>query len=184
MTADQFLIDHGGVRRSERLLLQDRSHCLHDIPAAAVIRADGELHRAAVLGRPLGFLDRLSQGIREGRDVTRHMKTDIVLYELFPLVHQHQPEEPHEGAHFLLRALPVFAAESEKRQRLDSGASRGFGTAFHRGNSSPVAFDSRHMAVFRPSAVSVHDDGNMPRESFHRFSFLHQFSSHAAIRRS
>ena len=34
------------------------------------------------------------------------------------------------------------------------------------------------------SAVSVHDDGNMPRESFHRFSFLHQFSSHAAIRRS
>ena len=137
-----------------------------------------------MLCRPFGFLNCLSQGIRESRNVTRYVQADVVLHELLALVHEHQAEEPHEGAHFLLRAFPVLAAESEKGKRLDAGASRGFGTALHRGNSSPVTFHARHMTVLRPSAVSIHNDGHVPRESFHRFSFLHQFSSHAAIRRS
>ena len=79
-----------------------------------------------------------------------------------------EPEVPlqqhHQRVDFGARPLPVLDRERVERQHVDAEPRRGFDDVAHRIDAGAVAFDARQVALRRPAAVAVHDDGDVGRQ--------------------
>jgi len=85
-------------------------------------------------------------------------------------------EQFHQQAHFQRRPLPVFLAEGEQGQHLDAETVAGADDAPRRADAGAVAERPRAMALPRPAAVAVHDDGDVPRQA--RLGYRRGFAGH------
>ena len=70
-------------------------------------------------------------------------------------------QQHHQRVHFGTRALPVLDRERVERQHVDAEPRRGFDDVADRIDAGAVPFDARQMALRRPAAVAVHDDGDV-----------------------
>jgi hypothetical protein len=70
-------------------------------------------------------------------------------------------EEAHQTTDLFLGAPPVLSGESEKRQMTDAELPTLLNHHSYCFGSVSVALDSRHEPLFSPTAVTVHDDGEV-----------------------
>ena len=72
-------------------------------------------------------------------------------------------EEVHEPVHFVLRTLPVFRGERIDGEVIHAHIVRAADSLAHRIDARFVAVQTVHSALFGPTPVPVHDNGNMAR---------------------
>src|SRR3546814_14602722 len=89
----------------------------------------------------------------------RSTRTDT----LFPYTPRFRSHQPHQVADLLFGALPVFRRKGIERHRLDAEVAGGAHDRPHRFHPRAMAGDARQVALLRPAAVAVHDDGDMAR---------------------
>ena len=70
----------------------------------------------------------------------------------------------HEKIEFELRAFPVLARKAVQRQLIDAQPGTLLGNLSHADHAIPMAFYARQPLTLSPSAISVHDDGDVPRQ--------------------
>ena len=139
-------------------------HGLHDVPAPAVVGRDVEGDGVVVHGGVLRHFDTLLQLLREGADVTQHLQAHALglhgLHFFFKELH----EQTHEGGHLVAGAAPVFGAEGKEGEVAHALVGAGFDQVTHACRALGVADGARHVALFGPAAVAVHDDGDVARD--------------------
>src|SRR5439155_22638550 len=84
--------------------------------------------------------------------------------DLGPLVDQVLMQEGHQEIEFRLRPLPVLGTEAVERELPDAEAAAFFDRRANAFYAAAVTFVSWQAALLRPSAVAVHDDGDVPRQ--------------------
>ena len=89
-------------------------------------------------------------------------QTDIVLVQRGYFRLQIAAEQAHEEIHFALGTLlPILFGKSIERERGNADAGRGFNRRAHGRDSGAVSGDARQVAPPRPTAVAVHDNGDV-----------------------
>src|SRR6185437_2164457 len=79
------------------------------------------------------------------------------------IVAHETPQQTHKLADFARRPRPVFRTERENRENLDADLAGGANGAPQRLNAAAMPFRAWKSARRRPTAISVHDNSNMPR---------------------
>src|SRR6266508_2609301 len=97
-----------------------------------------------------------------------------------PLAGELAPEQSHQAAHFVGRALPVVRRERIEGQRPDAEPGRGLDDPPHRRRAAPVASQPWQPSGGGPAPVAVHDDGHVKAALafFTRSTLHHKVSSH------
>jgi hypothetical protein len=90
----------------------------------------------------------------------------VILQHLLELRLQVVPEEEHEGVHLQPGPAPVFGRESKKGQVGDPDLPGSANDPPNRLRPLAMPFHPVQGPFFRPTPVSVHDDGQMVRELF------------------
>ena len=78
---------------------------------------------------------------------------------------QRRDEQAHEEGNLVGRATPVFGTESEQRHEFDALARAAFDRRPHGVNAARMPGHARQAPLRRPTAVAVHDDRDMARDS-------------------
>ena len=92
------------------------------------------------------------------------VEADVVLEQRRELRAQIPLQQHHQRADFGGRPLPVLDRERIERQHLEAEPRRGLDHVAHGVDAGAMAFDPRQVALARPAAVAVHDDGDVARE--------------------
>src|SRR4051812_8851893 len=140
------------------MVLQEAVERLHDVPAAAIVRRNGEREAAVPLGQLLRLLDQPADLRIEATQIAHHLEPHAVAMQLFHLVGEGALEELHEQRHFLRRTAPVLRAEREQGQVFDAPLRARLDRRPHRLDAALVAGEARQMPAFRPASVAIHDD--------------------------
>jgi len=96
---------------------------------------------------------------------TNGLEADAVVEDLAALGEEEVFEQVHEGADLFFGALPVLFAERIDREGFDPEATAGANDATHRRRAFFVASAAGETALLGPTAVAVHDDADVARES-------------------
>ena len=99
---------------------------------------------------------------RSGCPMTR--KRMLFLSSVFSSSAQVVLEQAHQRGDLGVGPLPVLDGERVERQHRDAEPRRGLDRIAHGLDAGAVAFDARQMAGRGPSAVAVHDDGDVARQ--------------------
>ena len=137
---------------------------LNHVPAAAIVGAYVQRDKTVVGGLVDGLRDQLLQGAGKAVRVAQHPQAHPVGVHGVDFFFQVSHEQPHEAADFFFGALPVFGAECEKTQFRDADLSTGFDNVPDPLRACRVTQGRGHEAFFGPTAVAVHDDGNVLRQ--------------------
>ena len=165
-------IAHGEMRRQLRLAVPAgtaRSRARHgvdrlkEIPSSAVVRRDGEGELAIAGGACLGAPDEPLDGLAEGRDMPDHTQTDPGLVELLDFLLERHAKQLLQHRDFLFGPAPVLRAERKQGEVLDAALCARAHHRAHRFDAATMAGNARQEALFRPTPVAIHDDGNVPR---------------------
>jgi hypothetical protein len=70
-------------------------------------------------------------------------------------------EQPHQVPHFGFRTTPVLGRERVQRQILEADLAGRTHHFANRGDAPHVSRFARQQAVSRPTAVAIHDDGDV-----------------------
>ena len=70
-------------------------------------------------------------------------------------------QQHHQRVDFGARALPVLDRERVERQHVDAQPGGRLDDVAHRVDAGAVPLDARQVALRRPAAVAVHDDGDV-----------------------
>jgi hypothetical protein len=74
-------------------------------------------------------------------------------------------QERHERHDLEARPLPVLHRERVERERVELQPRARFDDLAHGRDARAMTLDPRVTALLRPTAVAVHDDGDVPREA-------------------
>jgi hypothetical protein len=129
---------------------------------AAAVREREPQQQPAVRGRePLGFAQDRERSRRQIREASHADEAHVVVHQRRSLVDKEALEQPHQEVDLRARTLPVFDRERVERQALDAHA-RALGRDLaHRADAFAVAEHAPQAARLRPTAVAVHDDGDV-----------------------
>jgi hypothetical protein len=144
---------------------EDRIHGVDDFRAATVIQGDGKDHAGVAC---CGFHCFLGVSLNSGGQIVRTAKkphADIVALEKRHLFANVFAQELHEEFDFGLGAAPVFDREGVQGERFDVQASAGLDGGAGGLRAGSVSRDAREVALLGPTAISVHDDGDMAGEA-------------------
>ena len=89
------------------------------------------------------------------------MEADVVVVELLDFLLERADEKLHQHRHFLIGPAPVYAAEREQGEVLDTELDTALNGCAHSFDAAPVACHARQEAVLRPTSVAVHDYGDV-----------------------
>src|SRR5690606_5617186 len=95
--------------------------------------------------------------------IANHAETDAMLMQTRNFALECAHEQLHQERNFLDRATPVFGTEGKERQLLDlilHALADDSADGFH---TTAVPRHTGQMALPRPTAVAVHDHGDMTR---------------------
>src|SRR5262245_56813061 len=147
---------HAGGNRATRRV--------HDFRASTVVERDVEQH--AGVGRGLRDAHR-QLGLHVGGELVGsadHLEPDVVLQERAELEADVALQQRHQRVHFGARTLPVLRRERIQRQHVDAEPRRRFDDIAYRLDAGTMSLDARQVALRRPPAVPVHDDGDVRRQ--------------------
>ena len=89
---------------------------------------------------------------------------DVVGVQLGKIMADEALQKAHEVRDFLGRAPPVLGREAVDGQVADAEIAGGAHGATDRFDAAAMALEPRQAALGRPTAIAVHDDGDMRRE--------------------
>ena len=84
--------------------------------------------------------------------------------QFLDLALQRAQEQFHQAADFLAGPVPVLAGEGEQGQCADCVLQAELDAALDRTRAGAMADDPRPVALLRPAAIAIHDDGQMLRD--------------------
>jgi hypothetical protein len=88
---------------------------------------------------------------------------DAVFVQIGEIASNKSPQKTKEITDFLGWARPILGGEAEERKVRDAEVSRCFDDPANGFHASPVSLDPRQASLRGPSAVAIHDDGDMGR---------------------
>ena len=135
--------------------------CVHDFRPAAVIQRDVEQQARVVRGLTDAHVELVADVGRELVLTADHPKPDVVLVERGQLQAQIALEQRHQRVDLGPRAFPVLHRKRVQRQHADAETRRRLDDIPHRIDSGTVSLDPRQVTLRRPTAVAIHDDGDV-----------------------
>jgi hypothetical protein len=72
-------------------------------------------------------------------------------------------QQAHQGVHLLAGAKPIFSGEGIQREVANADFAAHFYDSAHRGLAAAMPFNPALAAHFRPSAVAIHNNGDVLR---------------------
>jgi len=134
---------------------------VQDVPTAAVVgrHVEGEAGVAGGVGH--GFANAVLQGLREARNVADDVEAHAFGLHVFDFFFKVLNEQAHEGGHLVVGTAPVFGAEGEQGEVADAFFQAVFHQVWHQTRAFDMAHGARHEALFGPTAIAIHDDGNV-----------------------
>ena len=136
---------------------------LHHVPSPAVVGTDREGDAGVAGGLRFGPHDEFLQHGGKAAFVTHHLQAHAVGAHVVHLFLQVGHEQAHEAGDFFGGALPVFGAEGEQAQVGHAHFSASLDDVAHLPCPGGMPHGRRHEAVFGPTPVAIHDDGNVLR---------------------
>src|SRR6266403_771559 len=106
------------------------------------------------------LLDRLGQTVGLADD----FQPDIVLIQLRGFALEIMDEIFHQGIYFVLWTVPVLDRKSIERQVFDAEFAGGADDDAGGFSASAVALNAGQVFLACPATVSIHDDGDVPRQ--------------------
>src|SRR5205814_8098606 len=85
----------------------------------------------------------------------------IALDQLIDVAAEIGAEQAHQSAHLGLGPLPIFGGEGEQGQVFQPHVATGAHGFAHGGHAGIMSGFPRQVALLRPAAIAVHDDGDM-----------------------
>ena len=137
---------------------------VNNLVPAAVVHADVGLKALIVRGNFVCAGNERAQLRTDGPELAENFQADMVALHLVDGLMQVFFEQGHDCLHLVRRALPVFRGKRIDSQIFDAeilAAGRNAAECLRAGR---VAHFARQSALFRPAAVAVHNDGDVPRE--------------------
>ncbi len=165
--ADPRLVDVGGAERTCRHLEGQGPACLGDVPASAVGERDDQQQSGIARGQRLGIPHALRQGATQQIAIAHEAQPYAVAVQVGDLAIQGIQKEIHEHADFIGRPAPVFAAEGEQGQKIHLAAGAFLDDPPDHLDAGTMPGGTRQAAQPRPTAIAVHDDGDMVRHTGH-----------------
>src|SRR5665213_2895629 len=168
ITADAL---HRHVRRCEaalRHVLGDAMRCARNFLTGAVIERHYQSETVIIL-RELFRLNQQPADIRfESLAFSDHAHAHIAFMQLSQIVADEAAQQAHQLADFVGGPRPVFRAEGKDGDELDADfAGRANGSA-QRLDPAAMPFHARQSAGRRPTAVAIHDNGDVTRRLIER----------------
>ena len=156
---NEVLVDVGGVELALGRLPGEVAYGFGDFPAGAVAQGydhgHPRVHRSALLEAQDGLAHHFGHAGEVADDAQAH----VVVHEEFLL--ERGEDERHECGHLVGRAVPVFGRERVEGEELHAQVGAGRGDFLHGHDALLVAHAAVHSARLRPTAVAVHDDGDV-----------------------
>ena len=138
---------------------------LKNVPLTAVIGRDREVKPALLRGGLFGQGDpALDFGVK-GTSIANDSQSNPSLGQSRDFTLQVLPKQLHEHRHLFGGATPVFGAEGKHGQvthAVRGAPARGIAQI---GGATQVTHGPGHHATLGPTAVTVHDDGDVLRDS-------------------
>lgn len=148
----------GGALRGKALRRTD------DLIAAAVVQAEIHLY-ALVFLRAFHSLLRLTPQLRrQARQVAEKAESHTVAVHVADCLAEVFLQQVHNGVHLVLRALPVLRGEGVDRQVLQADALGIICDRAERLRARLMSCRTRQATLLCPTAVAVHDDGDVGRD--------------------
>ncbi|KAG0779054.1 hypothetical protein G6F22_010861 [Rhizopus arrhizus] len=132
-----------------------------DILAATVAGGDRQGQGGVVSGALLGQLHAADQAGTEALAFTDEAHAHATPVQLVHFAVERAEEQLHQRIDFFLRPAPVLAGEREQGQRGNAQFKAALDGAVDRARAGTVADHARAAALLRPTAVAIHDDGNV-----------------------
>src|SRR5690606_9486931 len=116
-------------------------------------------------GGGLGVVHARGDRLAEARAVADEADAHAAPVQLVDFAVERVDEKLHQRADFLLGPAPVLAREREQGECADPGVQAEIDAQVDRARAGAMADDARPVALLRPAAVAVHDDGQVARDS-------------------
>jgi hypothetical protein len=114
-----------------------------------------------VRGRHFGIDQALHHLGRQAGALADEMQPHAVAAEPGHLAAERADHEFHQARHFLDRTVPVLGREREHREHAHAAVGTGLDATPQRLHTLLVPRHARQEPPRRPTAVAVHDDGNV-----------------------
>ena len=167
MIADHFFCD---VCRFQIALFHFRGDLCNgsaQFITAAIVQCDMDEKTCFILRKVFNFQNAVLNILIQTMDVPNDIQTNIILQESFEIILQVLTEQIHNGIYFFLRTFPVFCGKSVHSQMFYAQITTVFNDSFQCFRTCFMPCFSGQETFLCPSAVTIHDDGNMLRHSFH-----------------
>src|SRR5665213_399023 len=146
-------------------MAKDSIEGVHKLRPPSIIQRHRKLHSRVLGGLLHGSID-IGTDLRRQLVVTPNDEhADIVSMQDRQLLSQIFAEQAHQEIDFSFGSAPIFHGERVKSEGRNAQARAGFNYPASGLGSRAMAGDTRKMAALRPAAISIHDYGNMLRES-------------------
>jgi hypothetical protein len=93
------------------------------------------------------------------------LKLDVLAIDFVEFDANVTPQHAHQRVDFITRSLPVFGGKGVQRQSTQTHTRASINGGAHRFDTSLVTCDSRMASLRGPTAVPVHDDRDVPRQT-------------------
>src|ERR1700722_3002369 len=114
------------------------------------------------------MLDQIDDVRGQTRTFADNPKPHAVLVEVGDLAAQIEPQQEHQLLDLLDRTAPILGRKTEDRQIRNLQSPGGFNDPAHRFHAAAMTGGTEHSPCLRPTAIAVHDDGDMPRPGIGR----------------
>src|SRR5580693_5559400 len=136
---------------------------LEDFLPPAVIESHREREPVIAGGQGFGLDDEPDDVTREIVPFADDPDPDAIGVEFSEIVANEPLEEAHQHRHLLRRTAPVLRREAIDRKELHAALDRRTDNPAHGLDAAPMALEARQAARLSPTAVAVHDDGDVGR---------------------
>src|SRR5262249_38495050 len=183
MFAEHCHIDHRPVDVPQFDGAKQTFNAVDNLESAAVTERQNEC-KTGIAGSLLDTFVKLLLGAPgQISQPTNGLKTHILLEQFRRFLLQKFFQQMHQRDNFSSGALPVFSGERVKREIFHLYLATTFHTFSNSLGARFVAFNSLQSARLRPTAVAIHDYGNVARNSLNARRHYNPLSSESVAGR-
>jgi hypothetical protein len=154
--------DFGGMKFPCCNILGDAPRGARNLVLAAVIERNGQMLLIVMARARLGVLNDVGDVVLKADPFADHPHANAFRHEPIEVARHIEPQQIEQRAHLLGGPAPILGREPEHRQMRDAEFAGSFHRAPQRFNTLGMPERARTVALLRPAAVAVHDDGDVP----------------------